>query len=336
MTEARYKIVFDGQLMPEMTLETVKDNLARLFKSDPSKIDALFSGSPVALKRDLAETEADKYLAALQQAGAQARKEQEAVALSLVDSASEQASASTPAAPAYGMTCPKCGHQQDKAAECAACGIIIDKYLARQAQQAESAPASATLGAQSPYSPPCSEVGESLPEYGALKVFTTDGRIGRVRYLGWSMGMMLLAMLAYAISAGLMLASPILGGILMIPLVIAAVVVTVMIGVQRLHDIGWSGWLWLVNFVPVVGSVFAILMLVVPGTQGANRYGAPPPPNSRGVIALAWSALVVPIIGIIAAISLPAYQDYVDAAQGMEQVAPADAAEPYVSPDFEE
>lgn len=157
-----------------------------------------------------------------------------------------------------------------------------------------------------------------------------------MRYLGWSMGMMLLAMLAYAISAGLMLASPILGGILMIPLVIAAVVISVMIGVQRLHDIGWSGWLLLLNLVPLVGSVFAILMLVVPGTQGANRYGAPPPPNSRGVIALAWSALVVPIIGIVAAISIPAYQDYVDTAQGMEQVAPADAAEPYVSPDFEE
>ena len=46
--------------------------------------------------------------------------------------------------------------------------------------------------------------------------------------------------------------------------------------------------------------------------------------------------IVVAIIGILAAISLPAYQDYVDAAQGMEQVAPADAAEPYVSPDFEE
>ena len=331
MTEARYKIVFDGQLMPEMTLETVKDNLARLFKSDPSKIDALFSGSPVALKRDLAETEADKYLAALQQAGAQARKEQEAVALSLVETTPEPATA-----PAHAMTCPKCGHQQDKAAECAACGIIIDKYLARQAQQAESAPASATLGAPSPYSPPRSEVGDSLPEYGTLKVFTTDGRIGRVRYLGWSMGMMLLAMLAYGISAGLMLVSPILGGILMIPLVIAAVVISVMIGVQRLHDIGWSGWLLLLNLVPLVGSVFAILMLVVPGTQGANRYGAPPPPNSRGVIALAWSALVVPIIGIVAAISIPAYQDYVDTAQGMEQVAPADAAEPYVSPDFEE
>lgn len=336
MTEARYKIVFDGQLMPEMTLATVKDNLARLFKSDPSKIDALFSGSPIALKRDLAETEADRYLAALQQAGAQARKEQEAVTLSLVDSTPEPASTSTPAVPAYGMTCPKCGHQQDKAAECAACGIIIDKYLARQAQLAESAPAAAALGAQSPYSPPRAEVSDSLPEYGALKVFTVDGRIGRVRYLGWSIAVMLLAMLAYGISAGLMLVSPILGGILMIPLVIAAVVVSVMIGVQRLHDIGWSGWLWLLNLVPLVGSVFALLMLVVPGTQGANRYGAPPPPNSRGVIVMAWCALLVPIIGIVAAISIPAYQDYVERAQGMEQVAPADAAEPYVSPDFEE
>ena len=36
MTEARYKIVFDGQLMPEMALDTVKNNLARLFKSDQS------------------------------------------------------------------------------------------------------------------------------------------------------------------------------------------------------------------------------------------------------------------------------------------------------------
>ena len=50
MSDTRYKIVFDGQLMPEMALETVKDNLARLFKSDPARIENLFSGAPVALK----------------------------------------------------------------------------------------------------------------------------------------------------------------------------------------------------------------------------------------------------------------------------------------------
>ena len=49
MNQPRYKIVFDGQLMPETTLETVKDNLARLFKSDAARIDSLFSGPPVAL-----------------------------------------------------------------------------------------------------------------------------------------------------------------------------------------------------------------------------------------------------------------------------------------------
>ncbi|WP_137974844.1 DUF805 domain-containing protein [Pseudomonas sp. F(2018)] len=317
MTDTRYKIVFDGQLMPEMTLDTVKDNLARLFKSDQSKIDALFSGSPVALKRDLAEAEADKYLAALRQAGALVRKETDlAAGLSLVDTDDHREP--EPAISSETMSCPKCGHEQAKATECSACGIIVEKYLARQATLPVT-PAPAAMESASPYSTPKSEVGEAMPEYGELKVFTVNGRIGRVRYLGWSMALMLIALLGYGIAAGAMAVSPIVGGILMIPLVIGGVVVSVMIGVQRLHDIGWSGWLWLLNFVPVVGSVFALLMLVIPGTQGANRYGPPPPPNSGGVIALAWSLLLVPILGILAAISIPAYQEYVDRAEQAQQ-----------------
>ncbi|WP_043308177.1 DUF805 domain-containing protein [Pseudomonas sp. ML96] len=326
MTEARYKIVFEGKLMPEMALDTVKDNLARLFKSDQSKIDALFTGSPVALKRDLAEAEADKYLAVLQNAGAQVRKEQDlAAGLSLVAHDDEHASAPTNS---ESMICPKCGQQQAKAAECASCGIIIDKYLARQAQLAENPPAAAPAASAtvSPYSTPKAEVGETLPEYGELKVFSINGRIGRVRYLGWYMGVMLLAMLGYAIAAGIMAVAPIIGGILMIPLVIATVVVSVQVGVQRLHDLGWSGWLLLINIIPVVGSVFALLMLVVPGNQGANRYGPPPPPNSTGVVVLAWTGLLVPIIGILAAIAIPAYHDYTERAleAQQQQYAPAD------------
>jgi len=314
MSDTRFKIVFAGQLMPGMALDTVKDNLARLFKSDAGKIATLFSGAPVALKRDLTEAEADKYLAALQQAGAQARKEVDlAAGLSLADTHESDA----PEQPAQleNMSCPKCGHEQSAAAECSACGIIIDKYLARQAK----APATGTSGAPSPYSTPQSDLGESRAEVGELKVLTTNGRIGRVRYLGWTMGMILLGLLAYTIAAGAMALSPIIGGILMIPVGIGALVISVMIGVQRLHDIGWSGWLWLLNFVPLVGSVFALLMLVVPGTPTANRYGPPPPPNSGGVIALAWSCLLVPVIGILAAISLPAYQDYTERAQEAQQ-----------------
>jgi hypothetical protein len=35
--------------------------------------------------------------------------------------------------------------------------------------------------------------------------------------------------------------------------------------------------------VPFVGSFFPLVIMVVPGNTGANRYGPPPPPNSTAV-----------------------------------------------------
>ncbi|WP_375741194.1 DUF805 domain-containing protein [Pseudomonas boanensis] len=322
MVEARYKIVFEGEPMPGVALETVKENLARLFKSDSGKIDSLFSGRSVALKRDLDEAEADKYLAALQRAGAMVRKEQDR-SNSPQEAKDEPAPMMAPQTPTMidSMRCPKCGHEQPKTAECQACGIIIDKYLARQAQLATEASAvqgsitSATAGS-SPYAPPQAQVGEVLPEYGELKVLSTDGRIGRVRYLGWSMALILAFLPVGAVIAASFALSSTLASLLAIVACIVLAVVGVFIGVQRLHDIGWSGWLWLINFVPFVGSVFALIMLVVPGTSGPNRYGSPPPPNSLAVKVLACLVLLAPIvIGIFSAIAIPAYQDYVSRAQ---------------------
>ncbi|WP_044871290.1 DUF805 domain-containing protein [Pseudomonas sp. LFM046] len=324
MTEARYKIVFDGEPMPGVALETVKENLARLFKSDSSRIDSLFGGRSVALKRDLVEAEADKYLAALERAGARVRKEQEPTAgFGLADTEDHPAAKAVPASGTAStvntMSCPKCGHEQPTSAECQACGIVIEKYLARQAQEAaqsSQAQAPAAGGeAATPYAPPQSQVGEPLPEYGELKVLSTKGRIGRVRYLGWSMAMMLALLPVGGLILGTFAVSDVLASLLTLVLCLAVVVVGVCIGVQRLHDIGWSGWLWLLNFVPVIGSVFGLVMLFMPGSAGANRYGPPPPPNSRAVKVLAWLIILVPVIGIVAAIALPAYQDYVLRAQ---------------------
>ena len=162
MSEARYKIVFNGEVMPEMALDTVKDNLARLFKSDRAKIDNLFSGSAVALKRDLPESEADKYLTALQRAGVKVRKEpDQAASLSLVETDDHRPVEAAPSTSTARMKCPKCGHEQPQAAECSACGIIIEKYLARQAQLEKTAPAASP----SPYAPPQAQVGEEMPEF---------------------------------------------------------------------------------------------------------------------------------------------------------------------------
>lgn len=317
MNQPSYKIVFNGELMPDATLDKVKDNLARLFKSDSARINALFTGATVTLKKDLAEHEADQYLEVLQKAGARVRKELDmAASLSLVPT-DEHADTATVEDSAASMNCPKCGHEQPKAESCVACGIIIEKYLARQAQLAAT-PAATSQQAASPYAPPRADVAEALPQFGELKVLSVSGRIGRVRYLGWSMAMMLCALPIFGIGAGLVVASETLSMIAIALAVLAMAAFSVCIGVQRLHDMGWSGWLWLLNFVPVVGGVFSLLMLIIPGTQGANRYGPPPPPNSTSVKVMAWLILLVPVIGILAAIALPQYQSYVERAAQSE------------------
>lgn len=311
MSQARFKIVFNGELMPDMVLETVKDNLARLFKSDSAKIEALFSGSAIEIKRNLSETEADQYLSALQRAGAKVRKEQDGMSnLSLV-ATDEQIAATANVAQqpdASQMNCPKCGHRQAKAAECAACGIIVEKFLARQAMLATSAPSASAQAepAANPYSSPKASVAEDLPQFGELKPLGINGRIGRLRYLAWSLVLVLAGMPLLGVAAGLFAVSELLGGVLLAVLGIGAMVVGIMFGVQRLHDIGWSGWLLLLTLVPVVGGVFSLLLFIIPGSTEANRYGPPPPPNSTAVKVLAWLWLGVIVAAILAAITLPA------------------------------
>ena len=60
MQVTQYRIVFDGELEPGMLAETVKANLAKLFKSDLQKIEQLFGQGPVNIKRDLSEAEAEE------------------------------------------------------------------------------------------------------------------------------------------------------------------------------------------------------------------------------------------------------------------------------------
>ena len=52
MSDNRFKIVFDGALLPGVESTTAKLNLAELFKSNVEAIEKLFTGRPVALKRD--------------------------------------------------------------------------------------------------------------------------------------------------------------------------------------------------------------------------------------------------------------------------------------------
>lgn len=70
MTDEKFDVVFRGELQPGADLARVKQNLSRLFKMDEARIEALFSGKAVVLKRAVDGDTVDKYRMAIGKAGA--------------------------------------------------------------------------------------------------------------------------------------------------------------------------------------------------------------------------------------------------------------------------
>ena len=73
MTNERYDLVFHGDILLDQSLDQVKQRLQKLLKADAKQVEGLFSGRPVVLKRGLETGIGQKYLRALEQAGARAR-----------------------------------------------------------------------------------------------------------------------------------------------------------------------------------------------------------------------------------------------------------------------
>jgi uncharacterized membrane protein YhaH (DUF805 family) len=48
------------------------------------------------------------------------------------------------------------------------------------------------------------------------------------------------------------------------------------VGVRRLHDIGKSGWMFFISFIPVIGAIWLIVLFFKEGTAGENEYGLDP------------------------------------------------------------
>ncbi len=48
------------------------------------------------------------------------------------------------------------------------------------------------------------------------------------------------------------------------------------VSVRRLHDVGLSGWLVLLELVPLLGSVALLILMALPTVEQTNRWGPPP------------------------------------------------------------
>ena len=78
------------------------------------------------------------------------------------------------------------------------------------------------------------------------------------------------------------------GTVQFVPLVLLALVLLSLIPflsatIRRLHDHDKTGWMLLLWFIPAVGWIFFLIMMLAPGTAGENDFG--PDPRERGFTA---------------------------------------------------
>ncbi|MFN3713074.1 MAG: hypothetical protein ACK4SX_05400 [Alcanivoracaceae bacterium] len=70
MTEARFNVVFAGELVAGADPARVRENLAAAFKMDAARVEALFTGKRVVVRKEADQATAMKFRAVMKQAGA--------------------------------------------------------------------------------------------------------------------------------------------------------------------------------------------------------------------------------------------------------------------------
>lgn len=108
-----------------------------------------------------------------------------------------------------------------------------------------------------------------------------------------------------------------LGGIYSLAVLIPAIAVSV----RRLHDTDRSGWWLFIELIPIIGAIVLFIFMVQDSQQGDNQYGLNPKPDDEGGSNLAVvvaAVVIVIIVGILVAIAIPAYQDYIERAKPTE------------------
>jgi uncharacterized membrane protein YhaH (DUF805 family) len=173
------------------------------------------------------------------------------------------------------------------------------------------------MATANPYRAPAAAVADAAEQYQPVNVYSASGRIGRARYIAYTLGLSILFGVFVAAMAGGLGAIGLAAVARIVAMVLYAglLIWMFMLTIQRAHDFNTSGWLSILVLIPLVNLLFWI----IPGTDGENRFGGKTPPNSVLVLIAAWLVPVLFIGGILAAVAIPAYQDYAKRAQSFKK-----------------
>jgi uncharacterized membrane protein YhaH (DUF805 family) len=101
-----------------------------------------------------------------------------------------------------------------------------------------------------------------------------DGRAGRAEFWWFALA----NLIVYVILAALGAASN-LFFILYFVFAIAMILPSIGVAIRRLHDTNKTGWLLLLQLIPIVGFIILFVFMVTAGDTGANPYGEGPEPS---------------------------------------------------------
>lgn len=107
-----------------------------------------------------------------------------------------------------------------------------------------------------------------------------DGRARRQEYWMFGLFNMVFAVLAMILDNILGIAIEGAGfGPLYGLYVLAVLIPGLAVSVRRLHDVGKSGWMFLIAFIPLIGSIWLFVLLLTDSDSGENMYGQNPKEN---------------------------------------------------------
>lgn len=129
------------------------------------------------------------------------------------------------------------------------------------------------------YQTPQSNLESKSAEYAKFKLFSSRGRIGRMRYLVYSL--LQLGIGIFLVKVSLIL-NPDDGGMIMIIFIILWLIgilgltgIGIILMIQRFHDTDTSGFFILFLLVPFLNIALFLWLFLAPGIDGSNRYGFP-------------------------------------------------------------